>query len=77
MKQEFVEPVTYKQLLSLFKKLDEREQEKLFNSLKKERFNALLKSLRESIGKIPLSFDDITMEVEKVRQQQYENRKRK
>jgi len=77
MKTLAAESFTHKQFLSLFKKLDEREQEKLFNSLKKERFNSLLKSLRDSVGKIPLSFDDITKEVEFVRQQQYENRKRK
>ena len=67
----------YKQVFFYVQQLTEKEKEKLFFSLKEERFKTLLASLRKSVGVIPLSFEEITKEVEAVRKRRYESKSKK
>ena len=63
------------QFVKILNKLDEDDKLEIFNELKKslflKRFNNLLKSTKTN----ELSLEEITMEVESVRKQRYENRK--
>jgi Mg/Co/Ni transporter MgtE len=59
------------QLIKIFKKLDVNDKIEIFNELKKslylKRFNALLRSTRTN----ELTLEDITREVESVRENRY------
>ena len=63
------------QFISILNKLDDSDKLEIFNELKKslflKRFNKLLKSTKTN----DLTLDEITKEVESVRQQRYEKGK--
>jgi hypothetical protein len=63
------------QFLKILNKLDDKDKLEIYNELKKslfiKRFNKLLKSTKCD----ELSLEEITMEVESVRQKRYENGK--
>jgi Mg/Co/Ni transporter MgtE len=63
------------QFLKIIKQLDDKDKLELFNELKKslflKRFNKLLKSTRTD----ELTMDEITKEVESIREQRYEEGK--
>ena len=64
-----------RQFIKILNKLDDTDKLEIYNELKKslflKRFNKLLKSTKTN----ELSLDEITKEVESVREQRYEDRK--
>lgn len=69
--------LNYRQILSYTRQLSSAEKEKLFYALRKERLQELLTQVRRKTKEFPLSFEEITEEVESVRRQRYENQKSK
>ncbi len=77
MRPQITSTYNYRNVLSIINQLPEKDKDKLFFSLKNERLKALLSKLRESLKNFPLSFEEITAEVEKVRAKRYANKSRK
>jgi hypothetical protein len=61
-----------RQVVDLFRLMDERDKEYIYNELKKNLFLSKVKNLRESFVGNELTMDEITAEVEAVRKERYE-----
>ena len=77
MKTGQIQPYKFNQVLTFIKQLSEKEKDKLFFTLRNERLKKLLAILRKSTKGLPLTFREITAEVETVRKARYENKSRK
>ena len=61
-----------RQVVDLFRLMDEQDREYIYNELKKILFVNKVESLRNSFVDCELTMDDITTEVEAVRKKRYE-----
>ena len=61
-----------RQVVDLFRFMDEQDREYIYNELKKILFVNKVKELRNSLSDCELTMDDITTEVEAVRKERYE-----
>jgi len=68
--------ITFEQILDLVKKLPKRDKLKLTQELEKEGINSKLSKLLSTFKTDKLSAEDIDSEVEIVRQQLYDQKKR-
>ncbi len=67
-------PLEYSQLLAVVKQLKASDKLKLLKTLQGDTFKLKFKKLLSSLKTDQLSLDDITKEVEAVRQQRYEQK---
>ena len=69
-----VEPKTsYKQAINIIKKMNQKDKIKLANYINEITLKDWLIDFRKRMRNIPISFDEITTIVEKVRQARYES----
>ncbi len=69
-----VEPKTsYKQAINIIKKMNQKDKIKLANYINEITLKDWLIYFRKRMRNIPISFDEITTIVEKVRQARYES----
>ena len=61
-----------RQVVDVFRFMDEQDREYIYNELKKILFVNKVKKLRNSLIDSELTMDDITAEVEAVRKERYE-----
>ena len=64
-----------RQVVDLFRFMDEQDREYIYNELKKILFVNKVNSLRNSLVNCELTMDDIAAEVEAVRKERYETGK--
>jgi len=61
-----------RQVVDMFRLMDEQDKEYIYNELKKILFPGKVNNLRNSLVDNELSIEDITAEVEAVRKERYE-----
>ena len=61
-----------RQVVDMFRLMDDRDKEYIYNELKKILFPVKVNNLRNSLVDNELSMEDITAEVEAVRKERYE-----
>ena len=61
-----------RQVVDLFRFMDEQDREYIYNELKKILFVNKVNNLRDSLADCELTMDDITTEVEAARKERYE-----
>lgn len=66
-----------KQIINLFRQLDETEKVVILNELKQSTFKRRMDNLLQSLKTDSLTMEEITQEVELVRQKRYEERQKK
>lgn len=75
MKSAISIDITFDQVLAIVKSLPARQKMKISKELEKEGIKTKLTSILSSFRTDELSIDDITQEVEHVRQRRYEGKK--
>ncbi|MCC7431069.1 hypothetical protein IT568_09520 [bacterium] len=66
------ETVNFRQVLTYVKQLPDKDKDKLSIFLRNEKLKNFLTTLRKTTKNIPLTFEEITSEVEETRKQRYE-----
>lgn len=75
MKSAISIDITFDQVLAIVKSLPARQKMKISKELEKEGIKTKLTSILSSFRTDELSMDDVTQEVEQVRQRRYERKK--